>query len=490
MRTQDEYNVTKQRIRNMYVTIDLLNYQYEKVDEISGEVIGSPSFSINADSDLRRSLSISIVPTDSSFDITQGSKIWMDKYVRPFVHIKKEGANEYVKTNLGTYMINNPESVINLTEKTINLNCIDLMAKMTGLRNGNLEGIPYIISQGSNVRKVLIELVKLSGFTKYVIEECPYEVPNEIKVDVGGTVFDIIKQLVDIDPNFQVYFDVDGVFHYEKMPTGENQQSLITDDLWDSVIIGYTISTDYENVKNVIEVVGGTHDVSNFASEVTVSGSTYNLKIVSVTGLSDGLKVGFVAKNKVTNPYLNINNLGAKALKNEDGTFPEMYDEEDVYYVARYSSKKGYFIYLGKVTPYGYMEDDNPNSPFYIKGTLGKIRIVLSGGEYDNIQSDDLAQQRAEYEFYRRCRLQDTITLTCVPIFWADVNILTDITIDGKIKKYLIKSVNTNLDAGGTQTMTLMRFYDDSDTQNSRALEDSSGYRVTEDDDIRVMEEE
>ena len=444
MRTQDEYNVTKQRIRDMYVTIDLLNYQYKKVDEISGEVIGSPSFSINADSDLRRSLSISIVPTDSSFDITQGSKIWMDKYVRPFVHIKKEGTNEYVKTNLGTYMINNPESVINLTEKTINLNCIDLMAKMTGLRNGNLEGIPYIISQGSNVKKVY----------------------------------------------FQVYFDVDGVFHYEKMPTGENQQSLITDDLWDSVIIGYTISTDYESVKNVIEVVGGTHDVSNFASEVTVSGSTYNLKIVSVTGLSDGLKVGFVAKNKVTNPYLNINNLGAKALKNEDGTFPEMYDEKDVYYVARYSSKKGYFIYLGKVTPYGYMEDDNPNSPFYIKGTLGKIRIVLSGGEYDNIQSDDLAQQRAEYEFYRRCRLQDTITLTCVPIFWADVNILTDITIDGKIKKYLIKSVNTNLDVGGTQTMTLMRFYDDSDTQNSRALEDSSGYRVTEDDDIRVMEEE
>lgn len=461
MRTQDEYNVTKQKLRDMYITIDLLNYQYQKVDEISGVVIGSPSFSINADSDLRRSLTISLIPIDSSFDISQGNKIWMDKYVRPYVNIRKEGTDEYVKTNLGTYLINNPESVINTTEETINLSCIDLMAKMTGLRNGNLEGVPYIIPQGSNVRKVLINLVTLAGFTNYVIQECTYDVPNEINIDVGGTVFDVIKQLVDIDPNFQVYFDVDGVFHYEKMPTGKNQQALITDDLWDAVTISYNISTDYESVKNVVEVIGGTHDVSNFASDVEIEESTYNLQILSVAGLTDGLKIGFVAKEPVEDPYININDLGARPLKNEDGTFPVMYEEEDVYYVARYSSKLGYFVYLGKVTPYGYMEDDNPESPFYINGTLGKIRIVLSGGEYDNIQSDELAQQRAKYEFYRRCRLQDTITITCVPIYWIDVNILVEITIEDEIKKYLVKSVNTGLDVAGTQTVTLMTYYEE-----------------------------
>ena len=461
MRTQDEYNVTKQSLRDMYITIDLLDYQFNKVDEISGDVTGSPSFSINADSDLRRSLSISIIPTDDSYDIKQGSKIWMDKYVRPFVHIKKQGTNEYVKTNLGTYMINNPESVISLTEKLINLNCIDLMAKMTGLRNGNLEGIPYIISQGSNVKKVMTQLVELAGFKKYVIQECTYDVQNEINVDVGGTIYDIIKQLVDIDPNYQVYFDVDGVFHYEKMPTGKNQQSIITEDLWQYVITTYTVSTDYESVKNVIEVIGGTHEVSNFASKVTISNSTYNLEILSVTGLTDGLKVGFVAPSPITNPHLNINKLGEKALKNEDGSYPTLYAESDVYYVARYSAKKGYFIFLGRVTPQGYIEDDNPESPFYVNGTLGRIRIVLSGGDYDNIQSDDLAQQRAKYEFYRRCRLQDTVTLTCVPIYWIDVNILVEKEVDGEIKKYLVKNVNTNLDINGTQTVTLMTYYEE-----------------------------
>lgn len=461
MRTQDEYNVTKQKIRDMYVTIDLLNYQYVKVDEISGEVVDSPSFTINADSDLRRSLSISIIPTNSSFDIKQGNKIWMDKYVRPIINIRKEGTDEYIKTKLGIFMINNPNTVIDLTSNIINLSCLDLMAKLTGLRNGNLEGVPYIIPQGTNVRKIMIDLVTLAGFNQYIIQECSYDVPNEIKVDVGGTIYDIIKQLVDIDPTYQVYFDVDGIFHYEKMPTGKNQQVMITDDLWNSVVIGYNISTDYESVKNVIEVIGGTHDVSNFSTNTTIEGSVYNLEILSVNGLYDGLKIGFVAQNGVSNPYINLNGYGAKALKNEDGTFPIMYDEEDVYYVARYSASKGFFIYLGKVTPYGYMEDDNPESPFYINGTLGKIRAVLSGGDYDNIQSDELAQQRAKYEFYRKCRLQDSVTLTCIPIYWIDVNILIEITIDGEIKQYLVKSVNTSLDISGTQTVNLMTYYEE-----------------------------
>ena len=479
MRTQDEYNVTKQRIRDMYITIDLLNYQYLKVDEISGEVIGSPSFTINADSDLRRSLSLSIIPTDSSFDISQGNKIWMDKYVRPIINIRKENSDEYVQTKLGIYMINNPESVIDTTSYTINLSCIDLMAKFTGLRNGNLEGIPYIIPQGANVRKVFIDLLELSGITQYSIQECTYSVPNEIKVDVGGTVYDIFKQLVDIDPNYQVYFDVDGVFRYEKMPTGDNQQVMISDDLWDAVTISSNIQTDYESVKNVIEVIGKTHDVSNFSTKTEIQGSTYNLEILSVNGLTDNLKVGFVASNPVDNPYININGFGKKPLRNEDGSVPVLYDEEDVYYVARYLANKGYFLFLGRVTPRAVIEDTNPISPFYVDGTLGRIRIVLSGGEYDNIQSDDLAYQRAKYEFYRRCRLQDTLTLTCVPIYWIDVNLLIEITINGETKKYLTKSINTDLGVSGTQSITLMNYYEES--TSVRELEDIEDYRITED---------
>ena len=60
-------------------------------------------------------------------------------------------------------------------------------------------------------------------------------------------------------------------------------------------------------------------------------------------------------------------------------------------------------------------------SPFNIYD-LGEIRKVLSGGEYDNVYSNDLAKQRAEYELWLHTRLNDGLTLSCVPIYWADVN--------------------------------------------------------------------
>ena len=84
---------------------------------------------------------------------------------------------------------------------------------------------------------------------------------------------------------------------------------------------------------------------------------------------------------------------------------------------------------MGEVTPTGYAEDDNIDSPFYVNGTVVKLELFLSGGDYDNIYTSDLAQQRAEYELYLRCRLLDNITIQCVPIYWAQVNWLIEITL-------------------------------------------------------------
>ena len=50
-----------------------------------------------------------------------------------------------------------------------------------------------------------------------------------------------------------MYFDVDGVFHYDKIPSGYNEQVIIDDDLWKYVLIDYNIDTPFDGVKNVIE---------------------------------------------------------------------------------------------------------------------------------------------------------------------------------------------------------------------------------------------
>ena len=51
---------------------------------------------------------------------------------------------------------------------------LDLMAKLTGLRNGNLEGMEHIIEQGANVRNAIISTLALARFTNYIVDECPH----------------------------------------------------------------------------------------------------------------------------------------------------------------------------------------------------------------------------------------------------------------------------------------------------------------------------
>ena len=97
------------------------------------------------------------------------------------------------------------------------------------------------------------------------------------------------------------------------------------------------------------------------------------------------------------------------------------------------------------------------------------IRKVCSGGEYDDIvkvegSTVNLAQDRAEYELYLNCKLQDSLTLTCVPIYWLDTNWLVEITLPNKngtneTRQYITKSINTTLGVDATQSITLMRYY-------------------------------
>lgn len=463
MPTQEQYDTTKSRYRDIDVKIYLLNYNFQKVDEISGFVL-TKNFTNNSTSDIRRTCSITLVPNNSSFDIKRDGKIWLDKYIQIYIGLKKRRSEEYEWNNMGIYLINNPSKVYSGVDNTLTIEGFDLMSKMTGLRNGNLEGMDYIIPQNSNVRKSIIAILIESGFKQYVVAEIEQTVPNEIKISSGGTVYDILLALKNINPNYQMYFDVDGVFHYNEIPNGKDEQITIDDDLWNGnngVLLNYSISTDFTSIKNVIEVFGKMHDINikNFGT-ATVSGNNYNVTIPTVTSLRNNLKIGFIAPSKITNPKLNINGYGIKDMKNENGTIPILSNDVDKYYVVKYIKDKDYFLFMGELQPHAIVKELNQDSPFYVNGTIGEIRIVLQGGEYDNIYTDDLAFERAKWELYTHCRLLDSVTITCVPIYWADVNQVIEITLPNKKgmeekNKYIIKDISTS----DTQTINMMRYY-------------------------------
>lgn len=469
--TQNDYNIIKQKNTERYIKLNLLDFNYNVVDELSGNML-SCSVRCDADSDLRRSCNVSFVVTDSGFEVGAGNRIWLNKYIQLYIGLKNIYTQEIQWYNQGIYLIDAPSYEYNATTHTLSFAGLDLMSKLTGARNGQLPGIPTVIKQGENVRQAIIATLALGGFTKYIVEECKVNnaiqpVPYDIQIDQGGYVFDILSKLRDIMPKYQMYFDVDGVFHYEPIPSGEDEPVLITDDIWNSVVTGETISTDFTTVKNYIEVYGRTHEVQYYdanpiftrVGQIMVNVS-FNIPAYQDSEYS---LIGFTSPSGVPSGgifSISINNTAIGTLKVNEGTL-----QENQYYVIQripVNSSDDKFEFLGGLQAKSIWQDTNPESPFYVNGSIGIIREVLCGGEYENITSDDLARQRAEIEGYWKCRLNDNITLNVVPIPWIDVNIVVshapkqgDVT-----NRYIIKSYSVDYGSvSSTMSITMITFY-------------------------------
>ena len=303
----EDYNVLKQQYIKKYIRLELLDFQYNIVDELSGNMTKC-SINVDSNSDLRRSCDLGFVVTTSTFDIKAGSKIFLDKMVRPYVGYENMRTGEIQWYNQGIYLVNNPQWSYNASTNEISMQALDLMSKLTGLRNGNLEGIPTKITKDENVREAIIKTIELGGFTKYICEECKTNdgtivpVPYDIEIDVGGTIYDILTGLRDIMPNYQIYFDINGVFHYEPIPLAYDDPVLIDDDLFNNVLISENINTDFESVKNYVEVLGHTWDVDYYSpsESTTVNGGTITPTFADLKTLEDGTAVGITLPTNAT----------------------------------------------------------------------------------------------------------------------------------------------------------------------------------------------
>ena len=664
----EDYNVLKQQYIKKYIRLELLDFQYNIVDELSGNMTKC-SINVDSNSDLRRSCDLGFVVTTSTFDIKAGSKIFLDKMVRPYVGYENMRTGEIQWYNQGIYLVNNPQWSYNASTNEISMQALDLMSKLTGLRNGNLEGIPTKIAKDENVREAIIKTIELGGFTKYICEECKTKdgtivpVPYDIEIDVGGTIYDILTGLRDIMPNYQIYFDINGVFHYEPIPLAYDDPVLIDDDLFNNVLISENINTDFESVKNYVEVLGHTWDVDYYSTSesTTVSGGTITPTFADLKTLEDGTAVGITLPSDInstsglnidflgTNKIVDINSQNVQSLSKDtewifqfvpgsklpsgyteleyiqssgiqyiDTGFKPNQDvrvtcdfeyissvEEQTIFMARRTNAQDQFglfhntagwtfrygansaenntigimdrilldinknvatlngvkltnsaatfntdtnlmlfvrntngtlnnyaiaklyacsIYSDETTmirnfipcknpsgviglydlvnnqfyqnagtgtfiagpeipstedkggPFwrfmGHQQaqatsyDNNPSSPFYVgdpigSSSVGRIRIVLYGGEYDNIYSDDLAQQRADFEIYQRSRLNDSISMETIPIPWMDANIVISHRFGQKQEpsKYIVKSFSVDYATGGTMTINAITWY-------------------------------
>lgn len=485
--SQADLQILKQKNTALYLKIQILSLesgQYKVDDEISGSLMDL-SIDVDADSDLRRSCNLTLIAVDDKFNAEPGSNVWLDKYIKILVGYNNILTGEIQWYNQGIFMVNVPSWTYDATTNSLSLQGLDLMAKMTGLRNGYLPGVPTLIPEGSNVRDAIIATIKLAGFEQYVVEECKnvdgviQEVPYDIQIDRGGTLYNLLEELRDILPNYQVYFDIDGIFHYEPIPADEDEPITMTDSILQDVLIGEDVNTDFESVRNVIEVYGRTNEVDYYCETPEIKSIRYEGANVNVLTLPNfagseaydyNETLGFIAPSGSGNfefVSMNANGSQPKSLADPNGTIIRSLSEGE-YYVIQFRYEEPPYILLGHDQVYAIAKDLNVNSPFYVHGSIGEIRKVCYGGEYDNIINDDLALQRANIELYWATRLNDSITLSTLPIPWLDVNILFTHTARGQEeKKYIIKSFSVTYSDSVSMNINAITFYPYYTTSNS-----------------------
>lgn len=434
--TQEQINTLGRNLRKKHLRLELLDSSLRTIDRIEGLAI-SGSINADANNNIRRSGSIEIaVPTNPSattlldklkgFSIEVGGKVWLDKLIKIYIGIDDITTQDIVWYKLGVFLINAPTRTFSSEAYTLSFNCVDLMAKLTGDRQGQLAGPTTVIEQGyydaegvyqkTEFRDALISTItEMGDIKKYRIASIPspYKyLPYDIKLGVGSTVYDILKQLLDILSTWQMYFDLDGVFVVEPIPSGDDA---IVYELNADQYISDVANTDFTNVKNQIVVYGRCNTLTYYSEndETTTNNVEYvgNSLILRYSSINtDGLTIGgttfgFMSLDKpnttaINNVKIYSDNellLDSDLVKFENSTNSFGVDyttaqieigsilPNDIYFVRIFSgiqtkdenevetldiTQPIVFEFMGKQAVAYSMVNENKESPFYINGNL------------------------------------------------------------------------------------------------------------------------
>lgn len=229
--TQTDYDIIQSKIRNSKVKIDVLNFKLQTIDSLEG-ICTDGSITIDADSDIRRTCSITLtIKKGGETFIRPGGTIWFNRYIKIYKGTDNPRTGETIWWNMGIFLINAPNSSYNATTNSIVFEGLDMMAKFTDKRGGELLAVTTVIPAGSLISDVVKQIItQFGGFNSYIIENEGYTIPYDIKKEMGSTIYDLLVEIRDLYADWEMFFDTDGVFHWQKIPSGINDPVIVDFD--------------------------------------------------------------------------------------------------------------------------------------------------------------------------------------------------------------------------------------------------------------------
>lgn len=445
--TQMQRDIIYQKDWILHSKVEILNRNYKIIDFIEGNLLDD-HFSIDADSDMRRTYNCSLAVTDSSFMLGKNGWVWLDTYIRPYVGIEHLRSGEIVWNLMGTYTpieasYDDDDSYI------LSLKCGDLITSLNGERGGNFSGLSTKIEAGTDVYKAIVGILKEVGVTKCIIENVDFEIPYDLEFGANVTAYEILNKIRDLYAGYEMGFDKHGTFFFRKIPQKFEDSVVLDYSQLRPLVIKEGRSTSLIGIANHIQVWGQVIDTDRYVDSSTLSGDTYNITLEGVTSLDDVNNFERIAfKLSATNPenaYISINGLEKLAIVDDAGNpIPANTLPSDTDGVFKYRRREKTMYYLGQYQVFGEAYDENPDSPFRIDVLGRELLYVCEGGDFENIYSNDLANQRARYEIYNRTVLNTSLELDMAAVPWLDVNqkISYILQKETEEKQYIVKSIS------------------------------------------------
>ena len=347
-------------------------------------------------------------------------------------------------------------------------------------------------------------------------------IPYDLEFNVGDNVLSVLTALRDLYPNYEMFFDENGVFITQMIPSTIDDDVYINNDFLQKILISENFTIDSSKVKNVTQVWGKCLEVDFTSNSCVLSGDTYKINVdeLGTEWLGgDMIAITFdktnplCAKVSCHSKYTVYENSKSVTKEADLPAIPLMDQMTDMPLLsntivpgATYVCKVRTKIIAGKPTKQLYFlsqyqpqainvltdgttSDENwkcangkvvkkysieyfrdfyncrvvsftvePQSSFTIQ-KIGVVLNVHSGDEYENIESDQRALARAEYENWKTAILTDQITLVVKLCPWLDVNKKVEYRRSDQThaSQYLIQSVAHD-PAAGTTTIVMNKF--------------------------------
>lgn len=564
-----EFNISQNDIsllhkpKRLHLKAFLLNEDNLIVDELDGVIIDGDGAE-DATSDIRKTCNFNIHSLDSTYNIGEYNRIWLNNRVRIDLGFEDfDGIHWYTK---GVFLFCNCNYTYDGSTKDISFSCSDLVTTLDGTHGGNLDYDYYRIDgyvvdnetgicTGNDIKKCVEDVLRQYGIKEFRVSSIGqvsclqgyatnwkqnrmdtgtsqssvdedekrgfdnlendtggwHMVPIDLEFSTGVTVWEILVALRDIYPGYEMYFDKDGVFVFQLIPVCHHDPYLLDYTQFEGLVISESQDIDLTAVRNATRIYGESIEYDYPYSSSSISDNTVSLEFPLFT-LGNNVIIGmmfpeysdsigdneilFSVPNRIPEDDADTEEVEtlvttvspvvrrkATYLQDENGEYirdkngqlqntiiylPLKFNEinnEDMYCfkyvtITENDEKKQVWLYVGMYQIEGYYENHNEDSPFSIE-KIGMRLQVLSGGEYDNITTSTLAQERAEYETWLKSRLIDSLTLETViiPFLESNKKVQYRKESDGLIDPYIIKNISYSF-SSGTMTLTMSKFYE------------------------------